>query len=147
MVPQGYWATLYELPDGAGVGVRFVDHTNVTTYGTDWVHALEMAKEALAATLEVDFAQGFRLPEARKPRARSGERLAFVPLDPEVRVAYVLRDLRETNGLTQRQVAERLGITYQSYQRMERPGRSNLSLSTLSRVARAMNRDLVFELQ
>jgi DNA-binding XRE family transcriptional regulator/predicted RNase H-like HicB family nuclease len=148
MVPKGYWATLYALTDGAGVGARFADHPGIHTYGSDWGQAFKMAREALSAALEVDFEQGCRLPEARaEPVAASEERAVFVPLEPEVRMAYVLRDLREQDGLTQKQVAERLGITYQSYQRMERPGRANLSLATLARVARALNRDLVVDLQ
>ncbi len=147
MVPEGYWALLYELPEGTGVGARFVEHPNVTTYGADWDCARVAAQEALAAALEVDFEQGFRLPAATRPEASKGERVVFVPLEPDVRVAYVLRDLREQEGLTQKQVAERLGIAYQSYQRMERPGRSNLSLATLARVARAMHRELVIELR
>lgn len=147
MVPEGYWAVLYELPEGKGVGVRFAEHPNVITYGTDWDHARDAAQEALAAALAVDFEQGFRLPEATTPKASTGERVVFVPLEPDVRLAYVLRDLREQEGLTQKQVAQRLGITYQSYQRMERPGRSNLSLATLARVARAMHRELVIELR
>jgi len=147
MVPEGYWAILSELPEGGGVGVRFVEHPNVATYGNDWDHARAAAQEALAATLEVDFEQGFHLPEATKPTASKDERLVFVPIEPDVRMAYVLRDLREREGLTQKQVAARIGITYQSYQRMECPGRSNLSLATLARVARALHRELVIELR
>ena len=147
MVPEGYWAILYELPEGTGVGARFIEPPNVTTYGTEWDHAKQAAQEALAAALEVDFEQGYHLPAATRPKAAKGARVVFVPLEPDVRMAYVLRDLREQEGLTQRQVAERIGITYQSYQRMERPGRSNLSLATLARVARALHRELVIELR
>ncbi|MBM4356115.1 MAG: helix-turn-helix transcriptional regulator [Deltaproteobacteria bacterium] len=58
-------------------------------------------------------------------------------------MAYVLRDWREDAGLTQQEVAARLGVSYQAYQRMERPGRSNLTVATLDRIARALQRELV----
>ncbi len=147
MVPKGYYATLFKLPDGKGIGAKFAEHPNIITYGHDWEHAGEMAREALSLCLETDYERGFRLPKAKQPKAKRGERVIFVPIDVEVHVAYMLRDLREKSGLTQKQVAERLGITYQSYQRMERPGRSNLSLATLARVARALNRGVVIEMQ
>ena len=147
MIPKGYYAILYKLPDGDEIAVRFAEHPNINTYGFDWEHAEEMAHEALSLTLEEDYKLGFHLPRARKPKARPGERVVFVPIDIEVRVAYMLRELREQSGLTQKQVAQRLGVTYQTYQRMERPGRSNLSLATLARVARALNKEVVIEMR
>ena len=147
MIPVGYYAVLYELPDGQGVAVKFAEHPNVITYGRDWEHAREMAAEALSLSLEYEFEQGFHLPDAKKPPAGDGERVVFVAIDPQVRVAYLLRDLREQAGLTRKAVAERLGIAYRSYQRMERHGRSKLTLATLSRVARALNKEVVIDIQ
>lgn len=66
---------------------------------------------------------------------------------PNVRMAYLLRSWREEAGLTQRQMAHRLGASYQAYQRMERPGRSNLTVQTLDRVARALHRELHIDLR
>ena len=145
MIPKGYYAILYKLSDEE-IGVRFPEHPNINTYGFGWEHAEEMAREALSLTLEADYKLGYKPAAAKKPKAKRGERVIFVPIDLEVRVAYMLRDLREKSDLTQKQVAERLGITYQSYQRMERPGRSNLSLSTLARVAQALNKEVVIEM-
>ncbi len=47
----------------------------------------------------------------------------------------------------QQEMATRLGVTYQAYQRMERPGRSNLTVATLDRIARALQRELVIAVQ
>jgi len=147
MIPRGYFAVLYPLPGDEGVGVKFVEHPNVITWGRDWTHAEEMAREALSLSLETEFSRGFRLPRATKPQAKRGERVVFVPLEPEVRVAYQLREYREKSGLTQRELAQRMGIAYQSYQRMERPGHANLSLATLARVAKVLKREVVIELR
>ena len=43
------------------------------------------------------------------------------------------------------QMAKRLGISTQAYQRMERPGRSNLTVATLDRVASAIGKKLLIE--
>jgi predicted RNase H-like HicB family nuclease/DNA-binding XRE family transcriptional regulator len=147
-VPEGYYAVLFREPESKTIGVRFPALPGVITYGRDWEEAEEMAREALNAALETDFDRNLKLPPpGRKPRARQGERVVFVRLDPEVRMAYLLRWWREQKGLTQRAVARRMGVTYQAYQRMERPGRSNLTVSTLERVAEALGGRLVIELR
>jgi len=119
----------------------------VNTFGRDEDEAEEMAREALNLALEADFDRGLRLPASRKPRVGHGEHIVLVPLDAEVRMAYVLRMWREEAGLTQQELASRLGVSYQAYQRMERPGRSNLTVTTLDRIARALNRELVIAVQ
>lgn len=145
MVPNGYYAVMEK--DGDTVLVRFPQHPNVNTYGFDWEHAEEMAQEALSLALEVDFERGYKLPPVKKPRAKKGQKVVFVSLEPDVRTAYMLRAWREEAALSQKQMAKRLGISYQAYQRMERPGRSNLTVSTLERVARALDKQLVIEMQ
>ena len=79
--------------------------------------------------------------------AKAGQKVVFILLEAEVRTAYMLRDWREQAALTQKELAKRLNISYQAYQRMERPGRSNLTVNTLDRVAEALHRELVIELQ
>lgn len=145
MVPSGYYAVFW-VDERGNTLVRFPQHPGVHTFGRDPEEAEEMAREALNAALEADFERGVRLPVLRKPRTRPGERAVLVPLDAEIRMAFVLRAWREEAGLTQQAMAGRLGISYQAYQRMERPGRSNLTVSTLDRVARALDRELVIGL-
>jgi predicted RNase H-like HicB family nuclease/DNA-binding XRE family transcriptional regulator len=146
MVPSGYYGVL--RADGEGnVLVRFPQHPGVNTFGCDWEEAEDMANEALNLALESDFDRGVKLPALRKPRVGNDERVVLVPLEAEVRMAFVLREWRESAGLTQKGMASRLGISYQAYQRMERPGRSNLTVSTLDRIARALDRDLVISVQ
>jgi len=119
----------------------------VNTFGRDWEEAEDMASEALNVALESDFDRGIKLPALRKPRVGKEERVVLVPLEAEVRMAFVLREWRENAGFTQQEMASRLSVSYQAYQRMERPGRSNLTVSTLDRIARALDRDLVISVQ
>ena len=146
-VPEGYHAVLFEEPESEVVGVHFPEHPGVITFGESWEEAEEMAHEALCAALETDFDRGLVLPPSHKPTAGPGERIVFVPIEPEIRMAYLLRQWREEAGVTQTDMAQKMGITYQAYQRMERPGRSNLTINTLNRVARALGRHLVVELR
>jgi predicted RNase H-like HicB family nuclease len=111
-VPEGYYAVLFREPESKTIGVRFPALPGVITYGRDWEEAQEMAREALNVALEMDFERNVKLPPpGRKPRARQGDRVVFVRLDPEVRMAYLLRWWRERKGLTRLAAARRMGVT------------------------------------
>jgi DNA-binding XRE family transcriptional regulator/predicted RNase H-like HicB family nuclease len=146
MVPSFYFAVLWEDKKGR-VLIRFPQHPLVHTFGRDLAEATAHAKEALNLALEADFERGYRLPPPSRPRLAKGERLLSVPLEPNIRTAYLLREWREEAGLTQTQLALRLGISYQAYQRMERPGRSNLTVATLDRIAQALGHQLLIAVQ
>ena len=140
----GYWAILYRDPEDHTVVVEFPDHPTVITYGNDREHAIEMGAEALNAALESDYDRHLPLPESSgKPRVKRGREAVFIALDPEVRTAFLVRGWREETGLSQSQMAKRMGISTQAYQRMERPGRSNLTVATLERIAQAMGKHLI----
>ena len=141
---RGYFAVLVPDEESDTIGVFFKDHPNIITYGYDREHAIEMGAEALNATLEVEYDRHLPLPNpSGKPRAKKGQEVVFISLDPEVRTAFLVRGWREEQGLTQSQMAKRLGVTTQAYQRMERPGRSNLTVATLDRIATALGKRLV----
>lgn len=142
----GYWAILIPDRESSTVGVVFPDHPTVITYGTDREHAVEMGAEALNATLEVEFDRHLPLPRpSGKPKPKKGQEAVFITLDPEVRTAFLVRGWREQTGLSQAQIAKRMGISTQAYQRMERPGRSNLTVATLDRIAKAIGKHLVLQ--
>lgn len=142
----GYWAILYRDPEDRTLVVEFPDHPTVLTYGNDREHAIEMAKEALNAALESDYDRHVPLPKpSGKPKAKKGQEAVFIALDPEVRTAFLVRGWREESGLSQSQMAKRMGISTQAYQRMERPGRSNLTVATLDRIAQAIGKHLVLQ--
>lgn len=146
-IPQGYFAILFKEHESHTIGVRFLEHPNVITFGRTWGEAEQMAQEALASALESEFERGMKLPKAKRPKVKRGERMVFIQIPSNIRMAYLLRDWREEAGLTQKQIAHKLEISYQAYQRMERPGRSNLTILTLEKIARALKRKLVLDLQ
>jgi DNA-binding XRE family transcriptional regulator len=127
--------------------VRFPDHPGVITYGGDWEEAEQMAGEALGAALEAEFDRELDLPPAKKVKAKRGERPVLVRLDPQIWMAFILRDWRKRAGFTQKEMAKRLDISYQAYQRMERPGRSNLTVETLEKIAVSLHGELIIDLK
>lgn len=68
------------------------------------------------------------------PSIKLTKNVVEVPVDPEVAFAFMVRYFRIKEGLTQQQVAERMGYDkVYSYQRLESK-RCNPSLKTISRL-------------
>jgi antitoxin HicB len=122
--------------DGAFL-VSFPDLVNVNTYGDTLEDALKNAAEALNGALEADFERGYSLPE---PRARKGRGMYPVEVYPHIEIAYTLRRLR--NGYSQAQIAGRLGISQQAYQKLENPRKCNPTVKTLEKISGVLNKKL-----
>jgi len=128
-----------ELEDGL-YGVTFPDFPNIITVGKDRDEAIAMAHEALNAALACDVSRGLPLPEP------SPAKKGWHPVDvlPHILVAWQIRKLR--GKLSQSEIAERMGLSYQAYQRLENPIKGNPTIKTLERVARVMGKQLSIEL-
>lgn len=126
--------------DGAYV-VSFPDFPNVNTYGETRAEAVAYAHEALNGALEIDFERGFSLPS---PSKLSGRNTVAVRVQPNIAIAYQLRRLRRDQ--TQAEIAKRIGISYQAYQKLENPRKCNPTVKTLERVSSALGTtlDVVF---
>ncbi|HCS77931.1 XRE family transcriptional regulator [Smithella sp. F21] len=110
--------------------VTFVDFANINTYGETLDEALKNAEEALNGCLESDFERGFLLPD---PSEIKGRNVYDVPVKPHIAVSIMLRKLRA--GRTQQEIARKLKISFQVYQRLENPRKANPTLKTLEKVA------------
>lgn len=64
-----------------------------------------------------------------------------------VRLAYRIQCLREDRGLTQRQMAGRMGTTQQVISRLESGTYHGITLRTLQRLAAAVEGELVVEIR
>ena len=114
--------------------VDFPDMPNVLTFGFSHEHALEMAKEALEACLEVEISKGM---EIRLPVYKKG-----YPVSVASHIVLSLR-LRELRGnQSQTDIAKKLGLSYQAYQRLENPRKANPTVKTLEKIARVYGREL-----
>lgn len=117
----------------------FPDFPNVNTYGSSLEDALENAREALNGTLETDFERGYSLPLAGDHRNKR----SYHPIRvlPHIEIAYALKTLR--NGHSQSDIAKKLGISYQSYQKLENPRKCNPTVKTLERIGRVLGKELI----
>jgi DNA-binding XRE family transcriptional regulator len=64
-----------------------------------------------------------------------------------LRLAHRIAELRERCGLTQAQLAEKVGTTQAGISRLENPNYRNYSLTTLEKVAAALGARLKVELE
>lgn len=80
--------------------------------------ASSVAEEALNGCVSSDFERGYEIPEPTE--SDEGYK---VSLYPHVTVAIELR--RARGSRSQVELAKELGVSYQSYQRLENPRRSN----------------------
>jgi antitoxin HicB len=113
--------------DGDRYDVEFPDMPNAMTCGFSFDEALYMAKDALDAILETYLIDGYTIPG---PKYHSGY---AIEVAPHIAIAIHLRDWRGNE--TQASIAQRLGMKYQSYQRLEDPSKSNPTIKTLEKIA------------
>ena len=117
---------------------QFPDMTNVVTCGFTQEEALAMAKEALDGCLEVDISHGNAIP----PPAYTGG--YPVPVASHIALSLRLRELRGEQSQTE--IARKLGLSYQAYQRLENPRKANPTVKTLERIAHVYGRELSISL-
>jgi antitoxin HicB len=131
-----YYCTIEK--EGDEYITQFPDMPNVMTCGFSQDEALAMAKEALDGILEADAAHGNDVPQ---PSFTGGHP---VPVANHIAVALQLRTLR--GGQSQTEIAKKLGLSYQAYQRLENPRKSNPTVKTLERIANAFGRELSIQI-
>ena len=72
---------------------------------------------------------------------------AFDAEDLPARLALRIAELRQQEGLSQAELAKRLGAKQQLIARIESLDHTNMTLSTLQKIADALHRRLVVDLQ
>ncbi len=124
--------------------VEFPDLPGCVTFGKSLDEAKVKAEEALSGYLASIFDRGFKIPAPSKLKGKH-----LYPILPElaVLVPILLRSIREELHLNQTEAAKRLGISYQSYQKLENPNKANPTLKTLQKVARAFGKRFAIRLE
>ena len=117
-------ATLAEFPDCPGC----------QTFAEPGEDIRSQAADALRGWLESELAEG-RTPPV--PRARLPRGGIWVAVPPPLAVRISLKRARAAAGLTQAQLAKRVGISQPAIAALEHPD-SNPTLETLEKVARAL---------
>jgi antitoxin HicB len=115
--------------------VTFPDLENVVTFGATIEEAIQNAEDALNGCLASDFERNFSIPE---PSIITGEDIHTITVAPHVAIAIMLRKLRA--DASQVEIARKLNIAYQVYQRLENPRKANPTLKTLEKIARVFGK-------
>ena len=138
-----YPAKIKYLSEDKTYLVEFPDLPGCLTEGTTLEEAKQNAREALTGYLASVFDRTLKIPD---PSDIKGKHVYHIEPEPEVAVPILIKKLRETRKLTQGDIAKVLGISYQAYQRLEKPGKSNPTIKTLERLARVFDKDLRLEI-
>jgi len=138
-----YPATITFNEEDNGYLVEFIDLPGCITDGDTLEEAATNGRETLTGFLASMYERNVPIPE---PSVVSQEDVYLIEPEPDVAVPVMLKRLRESNKLTQSDVAKVLGISYQAYQKLEKPGKSNPTLKTLERLARVYRKNLHLEL-
>ena len=148
-----YDALRLSEPDGTQL-IVFPTLPGCQTQADPGEDPLALAEDALAGWLEAALAHGEappppRAPTAEERRAATEDEAGWgpltVPVAPRLAAALALRWARHDAGLSQGQLAERLGVSRQLVSQLESPD-ANPTLETLERAAAALGRrlDLAF---
>ncbi|HOF32678.1 MAG TPA: type II toxin-antitoxin system HicB family antitoxin [Spirochaetota bacterium] len=120
--------------------VSFPDLPTIHTFGDTKDEALEMAQDALSGYLEVAYKIESKIPKAAEHK---GKNLYLIRPSANIALAVILRWEREKRGYSQKEVAEKLGVAYQVYQKIETPKLSNPTLKTLEKLGKIFDLDLI----
>ena len=127
-----YYCTIEK--EGNEFIAQFPDLPNVVTCGFTIDEALALAKEALDGCLESDISRGISVPH---PVFKDGYPIS---VSNHIVLSQKLRELRGEQSQTE--IARKLGLSYQSYQRLENPRKANPTVKTLEKIARVYGREL-----
>ncbi len=118
--------------------VEFPDLQGCLTFGKTYDEALFMACDALSLYLESVIERKLVLP---RPSTIKGT--VLIEPRPGVSFALWLRAKRKESGLTLTEAAEKLGVKYQVYQKLENPAIANPTLKTLKKLEKVFGTELV----
>ena len=110
------------------------------TYGKTLDHAKAMAIEAISGLLESYLEHGDKFTI---PKAGSSNDWYDIEIDPGLAFALWLRNARISKNMTLAEVAKKLGVKYQVYQKLENPRTANPTLKTLKKLEMIFDQELV----
>jgi antitoxin HicB len=136
-----YPAKIYK--DGKRFSVEFPDLPGCFSEGKSFEAAKKNAREALTHYLEEA-----RDPQWNVPRAsRSlGKNMEWITPEEDVAIPLMIRQARLKHGLTQKELAQLLRISFQQVQKLETPGKSNPTVKTLALISRVLQERLEIKL-
>lgn len=136
-----YQAKIYK--DGKRFSVEFPDLPGCFSEGSTYEKALENAREALSHYLEEARDPQWLIPH---PRSRAGKDYEWITPDEDVAIPLMIRQARMKHGLSQKELAQLLKVSFQQVQKLETPGKSNPTVKTLAAISKALDEKLEIKL-
>jgi predicted RNase H-like HicB family nuclease/DNA-binding XRE family transcriptional regulator len=114
-------------------------YDGIMTYGDTLDNAKAMAKEAVTGLLEtyLEYGDTFTIP------SKEAADWYDIELPPSLAFAMWLRNARLSRNMTLADVADKMGVKYQVYQKLENPHTANPTLKTLKKLERIFDTELV----
>lgn len=117
--------------------VEFPDLPGCFSSGETLTDAKIHAAEALTVYLESLDSRSLSIPEAS---SQTGDDIFQIAPTLNVSFAITLKQEREKQGLTQKEVAKKMGVAWSAYQRIENPRKTNPTLSTIDKLQKVFGR-------
>ena len=115
---------------------EFPDLPGCFTQGETKKIFLQNAREALSLYLEEAQYPKWQLPVSKK---RRGKNFIIVEPYPHIAIALLIKKARLQKGFTQRQLAQKLKMTTHQLQKLEKPGISNPTFKTLTKLSELLD--------
>ena len=115
-------------------------YDGILTYGNTLDDAKAMAAEAVSGIVESYLEHGdkFTMPEKKTSVGWYG-----VEIETGLAFALWLRNARISSNMTLAEIAEKMGVKYQVYQKLENPKTANPTLKTLKKLEEIFGQELV----
>jgi antitoxin HicB len=115
-------------------------YSGILTYGNTLEEAKKMAVEAVSGLLEsyLEHGDDFTIPDM--PNLPDWYK---IELEPELAFALWLRAMRKSRNMTLADVANKMGVKYQVYQKLENPKLANPTLKTLKKLEKIFDTELL----
>ena len=110
------------------------------TYGKTFDEAKAMAAEAVSGLLESYLEHGDKFTI---PKSDTSCDWYDIEIEPGLAFALWLRNARISHNMTLAEVAEKMGVKYQVYQKLENPRTANPTLKTLKKLEKIFGEELV----
>ena len=130
----------YSIPDKCWYVESPGFYEGYMTYGNTLEEAKAMAAEAISGLLESYLEHGdkFIIPK----EGTSGD-WYDIEIEPGLAFALWLRNTRISHKMTLAEAAEKMGVKYQVYQKLENPRTANPTLKTLKKLEKIFGEELV----
>jgi len=110
------------------------------TYGDTLEEAKIMAAEAVSGLLESYLEHGDKFSI---PKGKASPDWHNIEIAPGLAFALWLRNARISHNMTLAEVADKMGVKYQVYQKLENPRTANPTLKTLKKLETIFGQELV----